>query len=60
MEQKLQVTVNSEEKDNTVVTWESSNPEIVSVSPDGVITGISNGEATITAKSNKLVINKPT
>lgn len=35
--------------DNKVVTWASSKQDIATVSPEGVVTGISRGNATITA-----------
>ena len=35
----------------TKISWNTSNPKVATVSDDGIITGISNGEATITAKT---------
>lgn len=34
-----------------IITYESNNPEVASVSDDGVVTGLAIGEATITAKA---------
>ncbi len=34
------------------ITWTSSNPEVVTVDADGVITAVSDGEATITATAS--------
>ena len=36
---------------STTVTWTSSNPSVASVDANGVVTGVSNGTATITAKA---------
>ena len=44
----LTATVNPTEATNKNVTWSSSNPEIASVSTDGIVTAVSAGEATIT------------
>ena len=37
---------------NTSLTWQSSNPEVATVDANGVVTGISEGEATITARNS--------
>ena len=37
--------------DNTSLTWQSNNPGIASVDANGVVTGITEGKATITVKS---------
>lgn len=37
---------------NQSVTWSSSNPEVASVDDNGLITGISQGTATITVRTN--------
>ena len=39
------------------VTWESSNPEIASIDEDGLVTGLSEGSTTITAKYNDEVFS---
>lgn len=37
---------------NTSLTWQSSNPDVATVDANGVVTGISEGEATITARNS--------
>lgn len=46
----LTVTVEVENDADTSVTWESSNDEVATVS-DGTVTGVAEGEVTITATS---------
>lgn len=48
----LTVTADPEYAEYTL-TWESDNPNVASVSQNGVVTGISAGACTITAKSNQ-------
>lgn len=48
----LKATVKSNAATNPKVTWESSNPSIVTVDSKGKITGRKLGTATITAKAN--------
>ena len=48
----LTATVNPTEATNKIVTWSSSNPEIASVSTDGIVTAVSAGEATITVTTD--------
>ncbi|WP_407267717.1 Ig-like domain-containing protein [Radiobacillus sp. PE A8.2] len=48
----LQVKIeNSPEGQSAYITYESSNPEVVSVNNQGVVTGVNNGSATITVKT---------
>ncbi len=44
-------TVTSKNGSSTAVTWQSSNPSIVVVSADGVVTGVAIGTADVTAIS---------
>ena len=37
--------------DNTQLTWISSNPNIAAIDNNGIVTGVSEGEATITVKT---------
>ena len=46
----LQATVSPSTASNTDVTWSSSNPSVATVSSEGVINGIQEGYATITAE----------
>ena len=39
------------------VTWTSSSPDIASISPDGVVSGVSKGSATISAYVNGVAFN---
>ena len=48
----LLATVDPKDANNTGVTWTSSDPSIVEVSPSGIVTGVSRGNATITATAN--------
>lgn len=48
---QLQATVYPETAFNKSVIWQSSNSNVVSVSNTGLVTGVSVGEATITAKT---------
>lgn len=48
---RLETAVIPEDAVNTEFTWISSNTEVVSVDGDGIVTGLSAGEATITATS---------
>ena len=45
----LSVAVKPQNASNKNITWASSKPEVVSVTSEGIITGISVGEATVTA-----------
>lgn len=47
----LAVTVSPSNANNLAVIWSSSNPEVASVNENGVVTAISEGNATITASS---------
>lgn len=47
----LAATVSPSNANNLAVTWSSSNPEVASVNENGVVTAISEGNATITASS---------
>ena len=49
---QLKATVKPFYIEDKSVTWTSSNPEVVTVDADGVISAVSVGEATITATSN--------
>lgn len=48
---KLFAVVMPEDAQNTAVTWETSDSNIVTVTADGIITAIKKGEVVITAKS---------
>ena len=50
--QQLVYTIAPYEYKDQSVTWISSNPEIASVDENGVVTGISEGKATITITAN--------
>ena len=50
--QQLVYTIAPYEYKDQSVTWVSSNPEIASVDENGVVTGISEGKATITITAN--------
>ena len=45
---QLKVTVSPETATDKSVTWKSSNEKIATVDKDGLVTGVSSGEATIT------------
>ncbi|MBQ5402141.1 MAG: Ig-like domain-containing protein, partial [Bacteroidales bacterium] len=47
----LQVTVLPENATDKTITWSSSNPDIVSVTQDGIVTGLGDGKVTITARA---------
>ena len=47
----LQVTVLPENATDKTITWSSSNPDIVSVTQEGIVTGHGDGEVTITARA---------
>ncbi len=52
----LVATVLPADADNKVVTWESSDDEVVSIAPDGlvcVLTALKEGAATITTEASK-------
>lgn len=51
-ERTLLVDVLPRDADNKELEWSSSNPEVVTVDVDGVITGVSPGTAVITATSH--------
>jgi len=44
----LIATVHPENADNKTVTWASSNPEVATITNNGLVTAIANGETTIT------------
>lgn len=46
---KLEATVLPSDATDKTVTWESGNPDIISVSADGTVTALSEGETTVTA-----------
>ncbi len=48
----LTATVLPEDATDKTVTWKSSNPEVVSVTADGVVTALKGGTATIYASSS--------
>ena len=48
---KLNATVSPYELRNTPVTWTSSDEAVATVDGDGIVTGITEGETTITAKA---------
>ncbi len=48
---KLTATVNPSDAANQAVTWESSDPSVVTVSDDGTLTAVAMGDATITVKT---------
>lgn len=54
---KLVAEVVPADADDTTVTWETSNANIVTVDKDGVITAVAPGTATITAKTAPTVFN---
>jgi len=49
--EQLEATISPENAANRQVQWESASPEVVRVSQDGRVTGVSVGTATITATS---------
>lgn len=51
---KLSVKVNPSDATNTKVQWQSSNPEVATVSEEGLILGIAEGETTITVCSDEM------
>ena len=48
----IEITVGPEDADDKSVSWESSNPDVVTVDEDGLITVVGSGEATITVTAN--------
>ena len=48
---KLTATVAPEDAENKNVTWESSDPNVVTVSADGTLTAVAMGDATVTVKT---------
>lgn len=50
---QLSAIVNPSSALDKSVTWNSSNPSVASVSPDGFVLGVSEGVATITVKTNE-------
>ncbi len=48
---ELEATIEPEDADNQTVTWHSENPEIASVSPDGLVTPHEVGETEITVET---------
>ena len=58
--QMLTATVQPGNAVNTTVAWTSNNPSVATVSPDGMVTGITPGSATITASTvNNHTFNVP-
>ena len=53
LSKQVQANVLPENADNQNIIWSSSNPDIVSVDDNGVITGVGNGSATITATTDE-------
>ena len=51
-EYQLTATVLPDDADDMSVSWESSNPEVATVSSTGLVTAVKKGSATITAKTN--------
>ncbi len=53
----LGVSIQPENADNTEITWNSSEPSVATVSPEGVVTGISPGVSIInaTTKDNSFI-----
>ncbi len=49
---QLTATVSPVDADDATVTWSSSHPAIASVSATGLVNGLAEGQATITATSN--------
>ncbi len=49
-EKQLTATISPDNTTDKTISWESSDTEVVSVSADGVVKGLSKGTATITAK----------
>jgi len=47
--EKLTATISPQEAENKDVTWTSSNEAVATVSKDGIVTAVSEGEAEITA-----------
>ncbi len=47
----LTATVTPENAADKSVTWSSSNESVATVTPDGIVTAVAAGEATITAKA---------
>lgn len=47
---KLKASISQPTEKNSKITWHTSDKNIVSVTQDGVITGVKKGKATITAK----------
>lgn len=50
-EKKLTATVSPDNTTDKTITWESDNPEVATVSAEGLVKGVSKGTATITAKN---------
>lgn len=48
-DQKIKVTVEPKDATNTKLKWESTNPNVASVSDNGTVTGVGKGTATISA-----------
>lgn len=53
LSKQVQANVLPENADNQNIIWSSSNSDIVSVDDNGVITGVGNGSATITATTDE-------
>ncbi|MFR9564759.1 MAG: Ig-like domain-containing protein [Rikenellaceae bacterium] len=48
----LTANITPNDASNLTVTWTSSNPAVATIDESGVVTGLSGGKTTITAKSN--------
>ena len=49
---QLTVVVTPEDADNKAITWESDNPDVATVSEDGLVTALSKGVANITVTTD--------
>lgn len=54
---QAQATVSPQNATNKTITWTSSNPDVASISTDGLINGISEGESIITATADEKTAN---
>ena len=49
---QLMAAVTNQQPENVEITWESSDSQVVTVSPDGLVTAIGKGIATVTVSAN--------